>query len=142
MTWSERLLIIFVLIATPLVLIAVPVYLLSGGLRSFAARPLRRCFEGIDIHEQPQPGDVQIVYHTYRGLLLWGIQTEHRVTAPPNDAEKLLKRLLRFNLTWGMLSHGCLFIPFLATSNYLAQRRSIERQVAKIAFVDSARRTS
>jgi hypothetical protein len=129
MPWQDRLLISFSLLLVLLAVVFV-VYLLFGGLNTFALRPLRRCFEGLDLHETPAGGDVSFVYHTYRGLLFWFTQTEHRVFAPPEDAQRLLKRLLRFNLTWGLLSWGVLFIPFFAYGNYLAQRRSIEKQLA------------
>ena len=134
MTWSDRFLILFVIFVVPAVLIGLPIYLLSGGLRTFALRPLQRCYEGIKAHDRPQQGDVVFVYHTYRGLLVWFTQDEHRVYAPPADAEKLLGRLLRFNLTWGMLSRGLIFIPFLALGNYFSQRRAIERQAAELQF--------
>lgn len=124
----DRIFIVLVLVAVPLVLVAFPIYLLFGGLYSFARRPLERCFEGIELHDEPKPGDVAFVYHTYRGLLLWATQTEHRIIAPAGDAERLLGRLLRYNLTWGMLSRGFLFIPFLAVGNYYAQRSAIRRQ--------------
>lgn len=128
MTLGERLLILFVIIAVPLLLIVVPIYLLMGGLNSFALKPLQRCFAGLTWRDSAQAGDVHFVYHTYRGFLLWSTQEEHRVYAPPGDAKQLLWRLLRFNLTWGMLSYGFVFIPLLAIGNYLAQKRAIERQ--------------
>lgn len=131
MAWSERLLILFVLVGVPLLLIAFPLYLLFGGLRTFALKPLQRCFDGIHLKDFAGTGDVQLVYHTYRGLLLWATQDEHRVIVSADDARKLLGRLLRFNLTWGMLSYGMLFIPFLAIGNYYAQLRSIQRQIAQ-----------
>jgi hypothetical protein len=128
MPWQDRLLILFVFIAFALA-IAVPIYLfLFGGARKFALRPLERCFQGIRLKQSASAGDVAFVYHTYRGLLFWFTQTEHRVVAPREDAEKLLKRLLRFNLTWGMLSYGMVFIPFVSYGNYLAQRRSVRHQ--------------
>lgn len=127
MPWQDRVLIGFALLSVLLAAVFV-IYLLFGGLYSFARKPLERCFEGIDLHDTRMAGDVSFVYHTYRGLLLWFTQTEHHVIAPQKDAEKLLKRLLRFNLTWGLLSYGVLFIPIVAYSNYLAQRRSIQRQ--------------
>ena len=68
------------------------------------------------------------MYHTYRGFLVWFVQEEHRVCAPPEDAKILLARLLRFNLTWGMLSYGLLFVPLFAIGNYVVQKRSIETQ--------------
>lgn len=133
MTLLERLPFILIAVAVVFVLVAVPLYLLFGGLRTFALGPLRRCYEGIEVHESPQPGDVVFVYHTYRGLLLWFTQDEHRVAAPRAEAERLLGRLLRFNLTWGMLSYGMLFIPLFAVSNYYSQRRAIREQVNVLA---------
>lgn len=128
MDWTDRVLLLFVLIAVPAVIIVLPLYLLFGGLRTFALRPLQRCYHGIRLHEQPGPGDVQFTYHTYRGLLLWATEDEHRIIAPAEDAERLLGRLLRFNLTWGMLSHGMVLIPFLAIGNYYSQRKLIRQQ--------------
>ena len=133
MTLLERLPYILFGIVVLLVLVAFPLYLLFGGLRTFALGPLRRCYEGIEIHDAPRPGDVVFLYHTYRGLLLWFTQDEHRVAAPPADAERLLGRLLRFNLTWGMLSYGMLFVPFVSLGNFYSQRRSIRAQAASNA---------
>src|SRR5262249_3887913 len=124
---------LFVLALVPLVFIGVPVIVFTRAYERVGRKPLERCFLGIDLHAAPQPGDVTAVYHTYRGLLLWTIQTEYRVIAQPADAEKLLGRLLRFNLTWGMLSYGMLFIPFLAVGNYYAQLHSIRQQLAQAA---------
>lgn len=131
MTWTDRFLMLFVLIGVPLLLIAFPLYLLFGGLRTFALRPLQRCFEGIRLKQVAEGADVQVVYHTYRGFLLWFTQDEHLVITTVDDAHQLLGRLLRFNLTWGMLSGGMLFIPLLAIGNYYAQLRSIRRQIAQ-----------
>lgn len=128
MTFLERLPFILLGIGILFILVAFPLYLLFGGLRTFALRPLRHCYEGIEIHDIPRPGDATFVYHTYRGFLLWFTQDEHRIAAPPPDAERLLGRLLRFNLTWGMLSYGMLFIPLIAVGNYFTQRRAIRAQ--------------
>jgi hypothetical protein len=128
MPWQDRLFIGLVFLAIVFCAVFV-IYLMTGGLYSFARRPLERCFEGIQLHGTRQPGDVSFVYHTYRGLFLWFTQSEHRVNAPYDDAERLLKRLLRFNLTWGMLSYGMLFIPFMACGNYRQQLRHIREQV-------------
>ena len=133
MTIVERLLTPLAPIAVLLIIVGVPIFVLKGGLKKFALRPLLRRFEGIDLHDSPQRGDVCFVYHTYRGFLLWFTQSEHRVCAPPADARLLLKRLLRFNLTWGMLCRGLLFVPFLAIGNYYAQKRSIEKQERELA---------
>lgn len=137
MDWSDRLFIIAVLVAVPLLLIVFPLYLLFGGLRTFALKPLQRCFEGIRLSQTLGADDVQFVYHTYRGFLFWVTQEEHCIVAPAEDAERLLNRLLRFNLTWGMMSYGLAFIPFIAVANYYSLRKSIRRQVQ-----DSAQRRS
>ncbi|MDP1799023.1 MAG: hypothetical protein Q8K78_16130 [Planctomycetaceae bacterium] len=125
---GEKLAIYLVIIALPLIFIGVPIFVLSGGLQKFGLRSLERCYVGLNPHETRQPGDVQVVYHTYRGFLVWFIQDEHRVSLPVKHAELLLKRLLRFNLTWGMMSYGLLFVPLLAIGNYYVQRRSVARQ--------------
>jgi hypothetical protein len=94
--------------------------------------PLAKRYAGIEVHAVPVPGDVQFVYHTYHGFLVFFVQTEHRVSCPPESARALLGRFLRFNLTWGMLSYGLVFVPFLAFSNYVAQKRSIAKQEAAL----------
>lgn len=125
----ERAIPIAVVLASLAILVLVPFYLLTGGLRTFALKPLERCYEGIHLCPPGDPWGVHLVYHTYRGLVLWITQDEHNIVAPAADAERLLGRLLRFNLTWGMLSFGIVFVPILAIANYFAQRRSIARQV-------------
>ncbi len=133
MTMGERLLVVFVLIGVPLIFIAVLVFAFKGGILSFALKPLRKRFVGLNLRDSPQRGDVTFVYHTYRGLFAWVIQTEHRGWASPEDARTLLGRLLRFNLTWGMLSCGLVFIPWIAIGNYYAQKRSIKNQERQFA---------
>jgi len=133
MTIGERLLILFVMIAVPLTFIGVPLFVFMGGIQRFALKPLQKRFVGLNLHDSREPEDVCFVYHTYRGFLVWFVQEEHRVCAPAADARELLARLLRFNLTWGMLSYGFLFVPFIAIGNYYAQRRSIEKQEREVA---------
>ena len=106
-----------------------PFYLVfGGGMAKFALCLLMRCFEGTEPHELPQGDDVSFTYHTYRGLLIWFTRDEHQVHASCDDAKTILKRLLRFNLTWGMLSYGLLFVPFVAIGNYKRQMKLIEEQ--------------
>jgi hypothetical protein len=50
------------------IVVVLPIYLLTGGIRNFALGPLRRRFNGIQVHEELEPGDVQFIYHTYRGF--------------------------------------------------------------------------
>ena len=128
--WSTRIAIAATLIAVVLGLVVLPIYLLCGGLRTFGLSPLERCFRSIRIHVVPQPGDVRFRYRTYRGFLLWVNQSEHVIVAPLPDAERLLGRLFWYNLTWGLLSYGMVFVLPLAIGNYLVQKASIRRQVA------------
>jgi hypothetical protein len=100
----------------------------------FARKALEQTYEGFDIHTAPRPGDVVLVYHTYHGFLAWHTETTHRVFLPAYAARELLGRLLRFNLTWGLLVHGGVFVPPVAISNYIAQRRSISKQETEAAF--------
>ncbi len=112
-----------------LTIFVLPFYLVfGGGIAKFALRPLKRCFNGTEPRETPERGDVSFTYHTYRGLLIWVTQDEHNVHASCDDARTILRRLLRFNLTWGMLSYGLLFVPFLAIGNYKRQMKIIEQQ--------------
>ena len=133
MTIGERLLVLFVMIAVPLTFIGVPIFVFMGGIEKFALKRLQKRFAGLDLHDSPQPRDVCFVYHTYRGFLVWFVQDEHRICAPPEDARLLLTRLLRFNLTWGMLICGSLFVPLIAIGNYYAQKRSIATQQRELA---------
>jgi hypothetical protein len=99
-----------------------------------ARRSLERKFVDLEIHGDPQPGDVILTYHTYHGFIGWIPQTTHHVTLPPDDARTLLARLLRFNLTWGLITYGTLFILPLAILNYFAQCRLIANQEVNSAF--------
>ncbi len=90
--------------------------------------PLEKRYEGIEIHDPPEEGDVQFVFHTYHGFVVVMMQTEHRVSCSPEDARALLSRLNRFNLAWGLLGPGLVYVPFLTFGNYFAQRRSIAKQ--------------
>lgn len=100
------------------------------GYEHFARRSLKRRYNDLEIHSDPQPEDVILSYHTYHGFLAWFTQTPHHVALPPKDARKLLGRLLRFNLMWSLVTLGAIFIPPLAILNYFAQRRSITAQEA------------
>ena len=98
------------------------------GCSSFTAC----AFDGLKVHEGPAPGLVGVVLHTYYGFIVFVIQTEHRFWAPPDDAREALRRLHRFNLTWGIFAYGVLVIPLLSFGTYLFQLRSIRRQEAAI----------
>lgn len=110
-------------------IIFIIVWFVRGGFQTIALKPLQRRFEGIELHDQQYESDVVIRYHTYRGFLIWLIQDEHVVATNADDAKKLLGRLLRFNLTWGLLSYGAILVPLFAIPCYFSQLRSIRRQL-------------
>lgn len=114
------------------VVIGVVYFVVFDGADKIFRNTLFRRYEGLAIRTQPEAGDVAVTYHTYRGLLVWFVQDEHRFYANPSDALALLGRLMRFNLTYGMFSYGMVFVPFLAIGNYFAQRRSINKQAKQI----------
>ena len=124
------------LVAVSIVLFGLLVWGVLKGIRAYngwAERSLARQYDGVEVHEQPEPGDVLLVFHTYHGLLAWVVQQEHRAVLPRDEAVKLLDRLHRFNLGWGLLSYGALYVPFVTYGNYWAQRRSFRKQAARNA---------
>ena len=108
--------------------------LLFRGYEHLARRSLERRYAGLSIHAIPRTGDVVLTYHTYHGFIAWFTQTPHHVVLPPDDARILLGRLLRFNLTWGLVTCGVVFVLPLAVLNYLGQRRSVCEQEASGSF--------
>ena len=95
---------------------------------------LSNLLEGARRPEGMLPGDVAVVYHTYAGFLVYGVQSEWRFALPAGDARTVLRKMLRSNLTWGMLAPGLVFVPLLALGNYWTQLRSIRQQ--EIAAVE------
>ncbi len=126
----------WVLSALILVLIGLLIlWFVRGGFQGFARKPLIRCFKGLELHDQQYEGDVIIRYQTYRGFLIWLIQEDHHIATSPQEAKTLLRRLLTFNLTWGLLSYGAILVPLFAIPCYFAQLRSIDRQVANSSIL-------
>ncbi len=124
----DQLFVLMLPVIFVLIIVGVPYLFLFGGAERYLSGPLRRLSEGLDLHSTLEKGDVEVVYHTYRGLLIWCTQQEHRAYGSPEEVRLYLSRLLRFNLTWGLLSAGALIIPMLAVGNYYAQLRSIDKQ--------------
>jgi small-conductance mechanosensitive channel len=108
-------------------LVVMALWLFRAYERS-AKRALEAKYAGLEVRDDPRPGDVTVVYHTYHGFLVWFTQVAHRASLPPDDARRLLGRLLRFNLCWGLVTYGAVFAVPLAVANYVAQRRSIAAQ--------------
>ena len=94
-----------------------------------AEAALWRTYDGLDANLTPRKGDVRLRFHTYHGLLLWFVQTEHDGFLTPDRARELLGRLNRYNCSWGILSRGLVIVPALSFGNYLVQSRTIRAQV-------------
>jgi hypothetical protein len=77
---------------------------------------------------------VFLEYRTYHGFFAWSTATEHRVFLPLEDAQQLLGRLLRFNLTWGLLVHGGVLVVPMAIGNYLRQRHLLISREMPVAL--------
>lgn len=100
------------------------------ALQRRAANSLANIYAGLDLQAVQRPGDVVLLYHTYHGFLVFVVMTPHYATLPYADARRLLRRLLWFNCTWGLLAYCGLIIPVIGAINYLLQRRSIALQFA------------
>ncbi len=105
--------------------------LLGWGISRRAEQASERLFEGIEAYAHPQPGLVEIVFHTYSGLLIFVTQREHRFWAPPDEARRALSRMHSYNCTWGLLAYGAMVIPLLSLCNCWTQKRRIKRQMAQ-----------
>jgi hypothetical protein len=99
-----------------------------------ARRSLERAYADLHVHTTRASGDVLLVYHTYHGFFAWETETEHRVFLPLEEAQELLGRLLRFNLTWGILAHGGILVVPLAIGNYLRQNHALASQEMPVVF--------
>ena len=108
-------------------------FLILKGIRWFGAAAIRsqaRMFEGMTVYDEPGPGLVGVVFHTYSGLFVYAHQLEYRFWATPGDARTVLSRMNKHNLTRGFFAYGALVIPLLSLGNYWAQRRRIAKQEA------------
>ncbi len=116
-----------------LVLIGLPTAVIGGILfyrhqHAWTQRAFLRIYSDLDIHDDPQPGDVRIHYATFHGFLVFTTRSPHDAILPEADARKLLRRLLWFNLTWGLFAYLSFFMVPLAILEYFVQLRSFPAQ--------------
>ena len=114
-----------------LLLIGVPI-LAIRMIRTKPEKKFRRVYDGIEFSNVDGPGLAKLHYHTYDGILVWFVQTEHQVYLKPDGARELLKRMLRYNMTNGLLAAGGLLVPLVAIPSYFAQKKSIASQEARL----------
>jgi hypothetical protein len=117
-----------------IVAVGAVILVLHRGYERLAQRALKRAYGGLELHPAEVCGTVRVVYHTYHGFLLWYTQTEHRAILPLDEATELLGRLLRFNLSWGLVARGGIFIAPLAVYNWVVQKHSITKQAGDAGF--------
>lgn len=72
-----------------------------------------------------KPGMVRFVFHKYSGFLIFTRQYGYNSVLPIDDAELLLKKLVRHNLTWGLLAYGGVFVPIFTYYEWRAQKKRI-----------------
>ena len=96
--------------------------------RRRAEASLERIYRDVGVPTDPSKGDVTVVFHTYHGFIAYFVQQEHNLRLPPEMAELLLKRLHGYNLRWGWLARGSVFIPILSYFNYRSQLGKVRRQ--------------
>jgi hypothetical protein len=109
--------------------LAVIIVVVVGAVKYNPARRLRSILDeelsADDVEHEPLVG---IVFHTCYGVLHFSVHNTHNLRLSAPAAERLLRRLHRFNCTWGWLTPGGPFVPFVSRSEYKAQLRSIEEQ--------------
>ena len=73
----------------------------------------------------PAPGEVRLTFHTYSGFLIFADQRKHDRVLPAEQARILLNRMLKHNLTWGLLAYVALFHPIVSLIEYRKQSANI-----------------
>jgi hypothetical protein len=86
-------------------------------------------FDNSDISQHNSAGRVEVVFHTYYGLVAFVTQTEYHFWADPEEALRILWKLHKYNCTWGLLAYGAVVIPLISYANYIMQKRSIRHQL-------------
>lgn len=115
----------------PAIFVIAPI-LAVRALRRPNEKKFAKLYDGLRVEANPRPGLVCFRLHTYDGFLAWFTQTRHEGFAPPDDASKLLGRVLRYNLSHGILAAGGLFVPLVSVPEFFSQRRSVKHQAQQI----------
>lgn len=110
------------MLAAPLaiaLLIVIPVLVIRAGrkARRVVPAPLQVAAD--------EPAKVHFVFHRYSGFLLFVKQNRYDCWLPIPDAERLLKQLVRHNLTWGLLVYGGVLVPFFTYFEWRSQKKRI-----------------
>jgi len=68
---------------------------------------------------------VRFIFHKYSGFLVFVRQQSYNGVLPVGEAEALLRRLVRHNLTWGLFVYGGPFVPIFTFFEWRAQKNRI-----------------
>jgi hypothetical protein len=92
---------------------------------------LEQIFQDAAAFEATSQHNVVFGFHTYWGFLVYFVQQYHCESMPADRAIYVLRRLHRFNVTYGLFCPGAIFIPLLSWWHYHAELRNIRRQLVK-----------
>ena len=120
----------------PALLVVLPI-LLTRSMRRPLDKKFAKLYRGLSVSPEPGPGLVSVRVHTYDGFLLWFTQTTHAGFARPEDAQELLRRVFRYNLTRGLFAAGGLLVPLVSLPELAIQRRAVNRQCQDLLFTKS-----
>ena len=70
---------------------------------------------------------VHVQFHTYSGFFVYTVQTKHDLVIPELIAHAVLKRFHRYNLIYGTIACGAVFVPILSYFELRRQRKSLKR---------------
>ncbi|HZL35120.1 MAG TPA: hypothetical protein VFC78_07410 [Tepidisphaeraceae bacterium] len=108
-------------------LILIPALVIRSR-RKFRRGSTARWYDGVSGIRPPGvslPGDVRLVFHTYSGFLVYFDQVRHDVVLPAQEARVVLGRMLRHNLTVGLLSWGGVFALVFSWMEYRRESKKI-----------------
>ena len=132
----EKAFVLGMLAVVFIILIGVPILAIRIR-RPKPEKKFRKVFDGVEFNNANGPGLVELRYHTYDGILMWFVQTEHHIYLKPNDAREVLRRMLRYNLSWGLLAAGGLLVPLVAIPSYFGQKKTIASQEAELLKIST-----
>ena len=117
----------------PALLVVLPILLLRS-MRQPLDKKFAILYRGLSVSPEPGSGLIFVRVHSYDGFLLWFTQTTHEGFTRPEDAQELLRRVFRYNLTRGLLAAGGLLVPFVSLPELVIQRRAVNRQCRDLLF--------
>jgi hypothetical protein len=123
--WTGRL----IGIGAIVLIVGVPILVIRSLRKSKQASPdVKDIYDGITgipPPGEPQAGEVRLVFHTYSGFLVYTIQRKHDLVLPTDQAQILLDRMYKYNLTRGLFAYLPFFIAVLTFLEYRKRSKKI-----------------